>query len=118
MNAMEIPDPARPVRGGYKVDVSRGERNGRVSSEWFNRPDHERSLSLDDLRARVKGRSERSKTRVVETAAIRVEARRDDPEKLDLIWPHADRPVAPTRWSFVQLAGIVGAPASYLRHRR
>lgn len=26
------------ARGGYKVDVSRGERIGRVSSEWFNRP--------------------------------------------------------------------------------
>ena len=64
MNTMEILDPVRPVKsGGYKVDVSRGERNGRVSSEWFNRPDDERYLSLDDLWASVKGRSERSRSR-------------------------------------------------------
>ena len=49
MNTIEILEPARLARGGYKVDVSRGERNGRVSSEWFSRPDDERYLSLDDL---------------------------------------------------------------------
>ncbi len=32
MKNVQILDPARPPRGGYKVDVSRGERNGRVSS--------------------------------------------------------------------------------------
>ena len=49
MAQIEILEPARPLRGGYKVDVGRGERVGRVSSEWFNRPDDERYLSLDDL---------------------------------------------------------------------
>lgn len=34
------------VSGAYKVDISRGERVGRVSSEWFSRPDDERYLSL------------------------------------------------------------------------
>ena len=34
---------------GFKVDVSRGERFGRVSSEWFSRPDDERYLSLPEL---------------------------------------------------------------------
>ena len=37
---------AAPVAGAYRVDVSRGERIGRVSSEWFSRPDDERYLSL------------------------------------------------------------------------
>ena len=32
----------RPVSLGYKVDITRGERIGRVSSEWFSRPDDER----------------------------------------------------------------------------
>ena len=51
MGQVEVLEPARVMRsGGYKVNVSRGERNGRVSSEWFNRPDDERNLSLDDLR--------------------------------------------------------------------
>ena len=81
MNNVEILDPVRTMRSsGYKVDVSRGERNGRVSSEWFNRPDDERYLSLDDLWAAVKGRSERSRSRVVQTADIRVEAARDSAE--------------------------------------
>lgn len=108
-------DGGRDVTGGYRVDVSRGERVGRVSSEWFNRPDDERFLSLDDLFAQVKGRAERSRTRTVESAAIRVEASRDDPQRLGLVLPGTDAPVAPTHWSFGQLASLVGAPAAYLR---
>ena len=116
MGVVEVLDPVAPARaGGWKVDVSRGERNGRVSSEWFNRPDDERYLSLDDLRANVKGRSERSRSRVVQTADIRVEAARDSAERLHLVLPKAHEPVAPTHWAFGQLASIVGAPASYLR---
>jgi hypothetical protein len=46
---------------------------------------------------------------------VRVEASREDPERLALILPGADAPVAPTHWSFGQLASLVGAPASYLR---
>jgi hypothetical protein len=38
-----------PVSGAYKVDISRGERIGRVSSEWFSRPDDERYRSLSTL---------------------------------------------------------------------
>ena len=116
MGVVEVLDPVAPARAaGWKVDVSRGERNGRVSSEWFNRPDDERYLSLDDLWASVKGRSERSRSRVVQTADIRVEAARDNPERLHLMLPKAQEPVAPTHWAFGQLASIVGAPASYLR---
>ena len=100
---------------GYKVDVSRGERIGRVSSEWFSRPADERFLSLSDLFASVKGRAERSRTRTVESAAVRVEASRDDAERLSLVLPGATEPVAPTHWSFGQLATLVGAPAAYLR---
>ena len=114
MTAIEIMN-GRPESGGYKVDVSRGGHNGRVSSEWFSRPDDEKYLSLSDLYASVKGRAERSKTRTVESAAIRVEAHRDDPEKLALVLPDAEVPVAPTHWSFGQIASLVGAPAAYMR---
>ena len=100
---------------GYKVDVSRGERVGRVSSEWFSRPADERFLSLSDLFASVKGRAERSRTRTFESAAVRVEASRDNTERLSLVLPDATEPVAPTHWSFGQLATLVGAPAAYLR---
>lgn len=115
MTHMEIQVPARDMPNGYKVDVSRGQRIGRVSSEWFNRPADERYLSLADLNNSVRRRSERSKTRIVESEAIRVEAARDNPERLKLILPGAHEPVAPTHWSFGQLASLVGAPATYLR---
>ena len=116
VEVVEVLDPVAPARaGGWKVDVSRGERNGRVSSEWFNRPDDERYLSLDDLRANVKGRSEHSCSRVRQTADIRVEVARDSAERLHLVLPKAQELVAPTHWAFSQLASIVGTPASYLR---
>jgi hypothetical protein len=97
------------------VDTSRGERIGRVSSEWFSRPSDERYLSLSDLFAAVRSRTERSRTRTIESAAIRVEASRDDAERLLLAMPGSDSPVAMTHWSFSQLASLVGAPAAYLR---
>ena len=65
-----------PVSGAYKVDINRGERIGRVSSEWFSRPDDERYLSLSELYAAVRARADRATARTVETKALRVEARR------------------------------------------
>jgi hypothetical protein len=85
-------DPSR----GYRVDVTRGKRVGRVSSEWFSRPADERYLSLDDLARTVRDRTERSRTRVVESALIHVEASRADPERVALTLPGSDKPVAPT----------------------
>jgi hypothetical protein len=113
MTQVEILDAARDPAGGYKVDVNRGVQLGRVSSEWFSRPDDERYLSLSDLYADVRRRTEHSQTRTVESAAIRVEASRDDAERLALMLPGADVPIVPTHWSFGQR--LVGAPAAYLR---
>jgi len=115
MTQLNTQDATRGESGGYKVDVSRGERIGRVSSEWFSRPADERYLSLSDLFAAVRGRADRSRTRTAESAAIRVEANRDDAERLTLLLPGEDVPLAPTHWSFGQLASIVSAPATYLR---
>lgn len=112
---MQILDARRDASGGYRVDVSRGERVGRVSSEWFSRPADQRYLSLDELASTVRDRTDRSRTRVVESALIQVEASRSDPERLALMLPGSDTPVAPTHWSFGQLASQVGAPAAYLR---
>nr|WP_234729666.1 DUF932 domain-containing protein [Acidocella facilis] len=109
------PGAGRVSSSGFKVDVSRGERIGRVSSEWFSRPDDERYLSLPDLYAAVRSRGEMATARTVESRAIRVEAGRDDAERLALIIPGRDAPVAPTHWSFGQLSCLVGAPSSYLR---
>ena len=112
---MEVLDGRRDLSGGYKVDASRGERVSRVSSEWFSRPADERFLSLSELFASVRGRAERSHTRTVESAAIKVDASRNNPDRLALMLPGSEAPVAPTHWSFGQLAALVGAPAAYLR---
>ncbi len=114
MTQLNVLDAGRGEHGGYKVDVSRGERVGRVSSEWFSRPADERYLSLSELHAAVRGRAERSRTRTAESAAIRVEANHDA-ERLALILPGEEAPLVPTHWSFGQLTTMVGAPSTYLR---
>jgi len=104
-----------PVSPGYKVDFTRGDRIGRVSSEWFSRPDDERYLLLSDLYAAVRSRAARTTARTVESRAVRVEASRDAAERLALIIPGLETPVAPTHWSFGQLCSLAGAPSGYLR---
>ena len=114
--AAEASGPANHAGSlGFKVDLSHGDRVGRVSSEWFSRPDDERFLSLPELYAAVRARADRATARTVDSRAIRVEARRDDAERLALLIPGRDAPVAPTHWSFGQLCSLVGAPSSYLR---
>jgi hypothetical protein len=105
----------QPASSGFRVDVSRGQRIGRVSSEWFLRPDDERYLSLTELHEAVRRRAERATARTVESRAVQVEASREDAEGLALIVPGRDEPVSPTHWSFGQLCGLVGAPAAYMR---
>jgi hypothetical protein len=112
---LQVQDSAARGQGGFKVDISRGERIGRVSSEWFSRPDDERYLSLSSLYAAVRARSERAVTRTVQSSAIRVEAQSNDVSRMTLALPGGAAPVTPTHWSFGQLASLVGAPAGYLR---
>ncbi|MHC2568080.1 DUF932 domain-containing protein [Rhizobium leguminosarum] len=103
------------ARSAFKVDISRGERIARVSSEWFSRPDDERFLSLIDLYDTVRSRAERAHARTVESAAIRVEETRDNAERLELLVPGQRQAIAPTHWSYGQLCSLVGAPATYMR---
>ncbi|GAA0547555.1 hypothetical protein FHS83_000882 [Rhizomicrobium palustre] len=103
------------VTGSYRVDISRGQRIERVSSEWFSRPDDERYLSLSELYDRVKSRADHATTRTVESRDVQVEAARDDSERLSLVLPGREEPVSPTHWSFGQLCSLVGAPSSYMR---
>src|ERR1700721_616829 len=105
----------QPVSSGFRVDISRGELVGRVSSEWFSRPDDERYLSLTDLHDAVRRRADRAQTRTVESRAVRVEANRDTEERRALMGPGRSEPVAPAHWSFGQLCGLVGTPTSYMR---
>src|SRR4051812_5155668 len=103
MTMMTSTPNEQAVSSGFRVDVSRGERIGRVSSEWFSRPDDERYLNLPDLYEAVRRRAERAQARTVESRAVRVEASRDIAERVALIVLGRDEPVAPTHWSFGQL---------------
>ena len=115
MNLMTLSQSEQPASGGFRVDVSRGKRIGRVSSEWFARPDDERYLNLSDLYKAVRARAERAQTRTVQSREIQVEASRKDPDRLAFTVPEREEPVTPTHWSFGQLCTLVGAPTSYLR---
>lgn len=115
MTLMTLTRNEQPVSSGFRVDISRGERIGRVSSEWFSRPDDERYLSLTDLHDAVRRRANCAQTRTVESRAVRVEASRDNAERLALTVPGRSQPIAPTHWSFGQLCSLVGAPTSYMR---
>jgi hypothetical protein len=111
-----MPSAVGAVAAPYKVDISCGQNIGRVSSEWFSRPDDERFLSLPDICHHVHARVDAATTHMAESQAIRVVARRGEPERLDLVVPGCDTDVALTHWSFGQLLwSLVGAPASYLR---
>ncbi|WP_349956581.1 hypothetical protein [Rhizobium sp. ZPR3] len=90
MSHTKILIPAEDRVGGYKLDSRRGDRVGRISSKWFERPADERYLSMSDLYAIVHGRAEHSRTRILETGAIRIEARRDSVEYLALLLSNAD----------------------------
>jgi hypothetical protein len=92
------------------LDISRGQRIGRVSSEWFARPDDERYLNLPDLNDAVRGRAECAQARTVESRSIRVEAARDNAERLALIVAGRDEPVAPTHWSWGSCARWLARP--------
>lgn len=115
MNIITSSHNSQPVNKGFRVDVSRGSLNSRVSSEWFSRPDDERFLSLTELYDAVKTRADRATARTVESRAVRVDASRDNAERLSLIVPGQEEPIAPTHWSFGQLCSLVGAPATYMR---
>jgi hypothetical protein len=115
MTMITLTQNEQPVSSGFRVDVSRGDRVGRVSSEWFSRPNDERYLNLTDLYDAVRRRAERAQIRTVESRAVKVEASRNSIERLHLIVPGRDEPVAPTHWSFGQLCTLVGAPSSYMR---
>lgn len=92
-----------------------GAQNSRVASEWYSRPEDERYLTLDKLYDSVICRAERSRTRIVASSQIRIEASSDTEDKLTITVPGNNRPLTPTHWSFGQLCSLVNAPAGYLR---
>lgn len=106
------------VTAPFKVDVSRGQVRGDVSRQWASRPADQRFLNLDLLRDFLQQRCDTTNLRVVASKGcefLAPEARTlEDTHRLSLGLPNGDI-VSPTHWAFGQAAGLVKAPASYLR---
>jgi hypothetical protein len=105
----------------FAVTTDRGGHCGRVSSEWFGRPDDERFTSLAELHDFTKRAHDESRATLLDVRGIRVDASRDNPDRLALAFADQTRggeiqtDIAPTHWSFSQLASLLGVPAGYLR---
>lgn len=108
MNA--IVTPIKP----WKIDATRGGRDGRVSSQWFSRPDDERFLSIAELHNHTLEVANASDVCTANVSELRVIAQADKPNSLRMELQDG-RQVRPTNWSFGQLCSMVKAPAGYLR---
>jgi len=78
--------------------------------QWANRPADERVASLDELYRRAREMRDRCKEKDVAFGELRVEALNDD-----IVLTRGQTPAKLTNWSFSQLCGRVGAPATYLQ---
>jgi len=88
-----------------------------ASREWASRPDDQRFLSLDELRAAVDQRKGESWTATPRLSDVRALPGEGNALAFEVYDPTKGerRMLTPTNWSFSQVAGAAGAPASYLR---
>lgn len=112
MNAVTIQE-ATAINQAIKVDPHKGQRIGAVSSQWFNRSDDQRFLSLTDLEESVSARSISAKQEIIDVNGIEIRAKSGDAETLKVTFE--DKELDATHWSFGQMASLAGAPAGYLR---
>lgn len=113
LSTVSNPSDARKV-GNF----GSGETRSDLQKQWISRPADQRFLSLDALRDSVHRRAEISAENRIETRRIEFiapEARNlSDTHMLSIGTPDG-LTVAPTHWSFGQLASLANAPAGYLR---
>jgi len=88
----------------------------KASQQWATRPADQRFLSIADLKASVLARKQESWTVSPQIGNLRV-LPTDDGLAVQVYDPTQgmNKNLYPTNWAFGQLAGYVGAPASYLR---
>lgn len=103
--------------GARAVDASRGQHNGRVSEQWFSRPDDQRFLSVDDLYGFITDRTVGMKEDVIDAKDLRIIAQPDDMRSLWLEAPDKGEPLTPTNVAFQQMCSLAGAPYGYLRDK-
>ena len=96
--------------------------NSAVSSQWFNRPDDQKFLTLDDMLAHKKVDAQRMTSRTVDTHKVKIIGDFDEsnPSRGNIFVEYTDENKqehynTPTNWSFGQLSQLAGAPAGYLK---
>ena len=94
-----------------KVKALEGTQVSSVSSQWFNRPDDQRFLTLDDLIVAVKARSDTSEAVPVDLGAVAFDV--DETGNIQMGLNGNKSPL--NNWSFGQVSGLLRAPAGYLR---
>lgn len=109
---MDRPANAEKV-GKRKVDTSRGEHRMELNRECWSRPDDERFLSLDELRAHV-GRQQAASQQF--DIALPELTFLGDPDRdfLGVQGPDGEE-LSISHWATSQLCQHVGAPADYIR---
>lgn len=83
-----------------------------ASRQWATRPEEQRFTSLLDMQSSV--HAQRAISRAMVTSSRKVRAVPVDARGLVVEGPSGNG-YAPSHWSFGQLAGLIGAPAGYLR---
>ena len=88
-----------------------------ASREWATRPDDQRFLSLEDLKASVDSRKAESWTLVTPVKDMRMQLGVEGGLALNAYdQTHGERrDLVPSNWAFSQLAQYANAPAAYLR---
>lgn len=81
----------------------------KASYEWATRPADERFWNLSELAAHLVREQEQTITGKVRSSALRA-----IPRNGDIAIAGANLDASPSNWSFGQVAGLAGAPASYL----
>lgn len=86
----------------------------KASHQWASRPSDERFTSLPEMLAHKQAVRDNSHARVISSRQIEAVAVDGDMRGMQLIGPNGAA-VNPTHWSFGQVAGLISAPAKYLR---
>ena len=82
MNAITTQENNAVENTTFKVDPHKGQRIGTVSSQWFNRPDDQKFLSLAALEEAVTTRSINARQDIVDVSSIRMNANPESPDNL------------------------------------
>ena len=108
-----------PVGQPFKVaNIGAGQSRSELSGQWASRPADQRFVSLSALRDHCQRAFDNSRAQAYDSRDVQIVAPEaetmEDTRKLTVHFPDGDF-ATPNHWSFGQIAGLVGAPAAYLR---